>query len=80
MELAGNEVIESRYSMIIPPLAGVPAIARSPGLGNPKGFVPTDEGFQHKPFENIYAVGVAVGYPQVDETPVRSRTPPRPAT
>jgi sulfide:quinone oxidoreductase len=70
VELAGNEVIESRYSMIIPPLAGVPAIARSPGLGNPKGFVPTDEGFQHKQFENIYAVGVAVGYPPVDQTPV----------
>lgn len=70
VELAGNEVIESRYSMIIPPLAGVPAIARSPGLGNPKGFVPTDEGFRHKQFENIYAVGVAVGYPPVDQTPV----------
>lgn len=70
VELAGNEVIESRYSMIIPPLAGVPAIARSPGLGNPKGFVPTDEGFRHKQFENVYAVGVAVGYPPVDQTPV----------
>lgn len=70
VELAGNEVIESRYSMIIPPLAGVPAIARSPGLGNPKGFVPTDEGFRHQQFENIYAVGVAVGYPPVDQTPV----------
>ncbi|OGR02082.1 MAG: hypothetical protein A2284_11855 [Deltaproteobacteria bacterium RIFOXYA12_FULL_61_11] len=70
VELAGGEVVESRYSMIIPPLAGVPAIARSPGLGNPKGFVPTDEGFRHKEFENVYAVGVAVGYPPVDQTPV----------
>ncbi|MBI5501151.1 MAG: FAD-dependent oxidoreductase [Deltaproteobacteria bacterium] len=70
VELAGGEAFESRYSLIIPPLAGVPAIARSPGLGNPKGFVPTDEAFRHKEFENVYAVGVAVGYPPVDQTPV----------
>jgi sulfide:quinone oxidoreductase len=70
VELASGEVLESRYSMVIPPLAGVPAIARSPGLGNPKGFVPTHEGFRHKEFENVYAVGVAVGYPPVDQTPV----------
>ena len=70
VELAAGEVLESRYSMVIPPLAGVPAIARSPGLANPKGFVPTDEGFRHKEFENVYAVGVAVGYPPVDQTPV----------
>ena len=70
VELAGGEVIESRYSMIIPPLAGVPAIANSQGVGNPKGFVPTDEGFRHKDIENIYAVGVAVGYPPVDQTEV----------
>lgn len=70
VELAGGEVIESRYSMIIPPLAGVPAVAHSPGLGNPKGFIPTEEGFRHRDFENIYAVGVAVGYPPADQTEV----------
>jgi sulfide:quinone oxidoreductase len=70
VELADGKVFESRYSMVIPPLAGVAAIARSPGLGNPKGFIPTDGGFRHTKFENIYAVGVAVGYPPVDETPV----------
>tara|TARA_B100000959_G_scaffold283483_1_gene352498 strand:- start:3 stop:1094 length:1092 start_codon:yes stop_codon:yes gene_type:complete len=70
VELADGMVIESRYSMVIPPLAGVPAILRSPDLGNPKGFIPTDGGFRHKQFRNIYAVGVAVGYPPVDETPV----------
>lgn len=70
VELAGGEVLESGYSMIIPPLAGVTAIASSPGLGNPKGFVPTDEGFRHRDIENIYAVGVAVAYPPVDETEV----------
>ena len=70
VELADGVAVESRYSMIIPPLAGVAAITNSPGLGNPKGFIPTDDGFRHKNFRNIYAVGVAVGYPPVDETPV----------
>lgn len=70
VELAGGKVLESRYSLIIPPLAGVNAISDSPGLGNPKGFVPVDDSYRHKEFDNVYAVGVAVAYPPVDETPV----------
>lgn len=70
VELADGGRMESRYSLIIPPLAGVKAVSGSPGLGNPKGFVPVDGGYCHKDFPNIYAVGVAVGFPPVDETPV----------
>jgi sulfide:quinone oxidoreductase len=70
VELADGKLIESRYSLIIPPLAGVKAITDSPGLGNPKGFVPVDEHYRHKDFPNIYAVGVAVAFPPVEETPV----------
>ncbi|MDP2958241.1 MAG: FAD-dependent oxidoreductase [Longimicrobiales bacterium] len=70
VKLASGESFESRYSMIIPPLAGVRAIADSPGLGNPKGFVPTDDGFRHAAFNNVYAVGVAVAYPPVGPSPV----------
>ncbi len=70
VELADGKQIESRYSLIIPPLAGIKAISDSPGLGNPKGFVPVDEHYCHKEFPNIYAVGVAVAFPPVEETPV----------
>jgi len=70
VELADGQIIESRYSLIIPPLAGVKAVADSPGLGNPKGFVPVNEYYRHKDFPNIYAVGVAVAFPPVDITPV----------
>ena len=70
VELADGRAFESRYSLVIPPLAGVKAIANSPGLGNPKGFVPVDDSYRHKEFDNVYAVGVAVAYPPVDETPV----------
>ena len=68
--LSFGKQFESRYSLIIPPLAGIKAISDSPGLGNPKGFVPVDEHYCHKEFPNIYAVGVAVAFPPVEETPV----------
>ena len=70
VELADGKIIESRYSLIIPPLAGVKAISDSSGLGNPKGFVPVDDHYCHKEFPNIYAVGVTVAFPPVEETPV----------
>ena len=70
VECADGTAFESRYSLIIPPLAGVTAVADSPGLGNPKGFLPVDVNYRHKDFPNIYAVGVAVALPPVEETPV----------
>ena len=70
VELADGSAFESRYSLVIPSLGGVKAISDSPGLGNPKGFIPVDESYRHAEFENIYAVGVAVAFPPVDETPV----------
>ncbi len=70
VELADGTVFESRYSLIIPPLAGVKPVAEAKGLANPKGFIPVDAHYRHKDFENIYAVGVAVALPPVAETPV----------
>lgn len=70
VELADGKVLASCYSLIIPPLAGVQAITDSPGLGNPKGFIPVDAQYRHREFPHIYAVGVAVAFPPVEETPV----------
>jgi sulfide:quinone oxidoreductase len=70
VELMDGKVIESRYSMIIPPLAGVKPVAEAAGLANPKGFVPVDDGYRHRELKNVYAVGVAVAYPPVEQTPV----------
>jgi len=70
VQLTDGKTFESRFSLIIPALAGVRAVSDSPKLSNPKGFIPVDEGFRHKEFPNIYAVGVAVAYPPVDEPPV----------
>ena len=70
VQLADGKTFESRFSLIIPSLAGVKAVSETPKLSNPKGFIPVDEGYRHEEFPNIYAVGVAVAYPPVDQTPV----------
>src|SRR3990172_1633368 len=70
VELADGMAFESRFSLILPPLAGVNAVAQSPGLGNPKGFISVDGHYRHKDFPNVYAVGVAVAMAPVEATPV----------
>ena len=67
---ADGSIFESGYSLVIPPLAGVAAVADAPGLANPKGFIPVGGYYCHKDFNKIYAVGVAVALPPVEETPV----------
>lgn len=66
----GSEPIPSTLSVIIPPLAGVPAVANTPGLANPKGFVPVDSHYRHSQADGVYAVGVAVAMAPVAATPV----------
>ncbi|MHB1500082.1 MAG: NAD(P)/FAD-dependent oxidoreductase [Candidatus Dormibacteria bacterium] len=68
--LAGPHLLPSVLSIIIPPLAGVPAVAGSPGLANPKGFIPVDSHYRHPRFDSVYAVGVAIALPPVEETAV----------
>ena len=70
VELADGSTFASQFSKILPSLAGVDAITHSPGLGNPKGFIPVDAYYRHQQFPQIYAVGVAVAMPPADDTPV----------
>ncbi|MDA8367963.1 MAG: FAD/NAD(P)-binding oxidoreductase [Actinomycetota bacterium] len=70
VELEGTGAVPSVLSIVIPPLAGVDAVAKSPGLANPKGFVPADAHYRHHSADGVYAVGVAVALPPVGETPV----------
>jgi sulfide:quinone oxidoreductase len=70
VEIDGNGSIPSVLSMVIPPLAGVEAAATSPGLTNPKGFVPVDVHYRHPELDGVYAAGVAVAMAPVEETPV----------
>lgn len=70
VEIEGGGAVSSVLSIIIPPLAGVDAVAKSPGLSNPKGFVPVDAHFRHQVAERVYAVGVAVAMAPVEDTAV----------
>ena len=70
VEVEGLGPLEARLAMVIPPLAGVAAVAASPGLANPKGFVAVDERYRHLAHPDIYAVGVAVALAPVEPTAV----------
>ena len=70
VEIEGVKPVSSVMSIVIPPLAGVDVVATTPGFSNPKGFVPVDDHYRHQSFDGVYAVGVAVAMPPVEETPV----------
>ncbi len=70
VESADAAPTPSVCSIVIPPLAGVEAVASSDGLANPKGFVVVDDHYRHSSADGVYAVGVAVALPPVDATPV----------
>lgn len=69
VQLADGRAFPSRYSLILPPLAGVRAVAES-GLGNPKGLIPVDPYYRHKNYPEIYAVGATIALTPAEETPV----------
>ncbi len=69
VEVDATRSIPSALSIIIPPLAGIEAVANSVGLANPKGFIPVGTGFRHQNAHGVYAVGVAVAMAPVSETP-----------
>ncbi|UAA38635.1 FAD-dependent oxidoreductase [Paraneptunicella aestuarii] len=74
-EVAFSHELDFNHSMLIPPFAGVDAVANVEGLCNPKGFVITDE-YQRSPkYPNIFSGGVCVAIPPVEATPVPTGTP-----
>ena len=74
MLLEDGQEVPFRYSMMIPPFAGVDAVAGTAGLCNPKGFVNIDAYQANPKYKNIYAVGVCVAIPPVEQTPVIGRS------
>lgn len=73
--LEDGQEIPFRYAMFIPPFAGVDAVAGTPGPCNPKGFVNIDPYQADPTYKNIYAVGVCVAIPPVEQTPVPTGAP-----
>ena len=75
LTLSTGQVLHHKYAIVIPPFTGVQAIFDSPGLADERGFVPVDDTYRHREFENIYAAGVAVQIKPQAATPVPTGVP-----
>ncbi len=64
-----------KYSMMLPAFKGVDAVFGIEGLTNPRGFILIDEHQRNPKFKNIFAVGVCVAIPPVEQTPIPTGTP-----
>lgn len=58
--LKNGEVLPAQFKMLVPPFKGVDLILNSPGLGDARGFLPTNDGYQHIQYPNIFGAGLAV--------------------
>lgn len=58
------------YSMMLPPFAGVEALMGVEGLVNEKGFVIVDDYQRNPTYKNVFAVGVCIAIPPLEQTPV----------
>ncbi len=58
--LEDGEVIPAKWKMLVPPFRGAKVVTESPGLGDEKGFIQTDDSYRHQKYPNIFAAGLAV--------------------
>jgi sulfide:quinone oxidoreductase len=64
-----------KFSMMLPAFRGVEAVAEVEGLCNPRGFVIVDNVQRSPKYPNIYAAGVCIAIPPVEQTPVPTGAP-----
>jgi sulfide:quinone oxidoreductase len=58
--LSSGERLAAKWKMLVPAFRGARVIRESPGVGDEKGFVVTDEAYRHLRYPNIFAAGLAV--------------------
>ena len=63
------------YSMMLPAFTGIEPFLKVEGLINPRGFILIDKHQRNPNFKNIFAVGVCVAIPPVEQTPVPTGAP-----
>lgn len=63
------------YAVVIPAFSGVDALRGVEGLVNPRGFVLIDRHQRSPAFPNVFAAGVCVAIPPVEQTPVPTGAP-----
>ena len=59
-----------KYSMMLPPFRGVPAVRDIEGLVNPRGFVIVDKHQRNPKYPEIFGIGVCIAIPPTGPTPV----------
>jgi sulfide:quinone oxidoreductase len=64
-----------KYSMMLPAFKGIDPVFGIEGLTNPRGFILIDQQQRNPKYQNIYAVGVCVAIPPVEQTPVPTGAP-----
>jgi sulfide:quinone oxidoreductase len=64
-----------KYSMMLPAFKGIDAVFGVEGLTNPRGFILIDQQQRSPKYRNIYAVGVCVAIPPVEQTPIPTGAP-----
>jgi sulfide:quinone oxidoreductase len=70
-----THTIDYKLSMLLPAFKGVDAVAGVEGLCNPRGFVIVDE-YQRSPkYPNIFAAGVGIAIPPIEQTPIPTGAP-----
>lgn len=59
--LTNGEVLDSKFTMLMPPFIGVDFVTNSPELNaTPAGYVPVFDNYRHKEIPNVWACGIAV--------------------
>jgi sulfide:quinone oxidoreductase len=62
--LSTGEVLNSNFTMLMPPFVGVDFVTKSPSLeATAVGYLPVEDDYRHKTVPNVWAAGIAV---QVD--------------
>jgi sulfide:quinone oxidoreductase len=64
-----------KHSMMLPAFKGIDALQGIEGLVNPRGFVLIDEYQRNPTYKNVYAIGVCVAIPPLEQTPVPTGVP-----
>jgi sulfide:quinone oxidoreductase len=58
--LESGERLPAAWKMLVPAFRGARVVRESPGLGDEKGFIVTDDSYRHQRYPNIFAAGLAV--------------------
>jgi sulfide:quinone oxidoreductase len=59
--LSTGEVLESKFTMLMPPFVGVDLVQNSKGLkADANGYIPVEDSYRHKELDNVWAAGIAV--------------------